>query len=292
MKKLIVIAWIILSVFNSSAQNVAINSTGAAPAPSAMLDIASTTSGLLIPRMTTAQRTAIAAPATGLLVYDTSLNMFYYYNGTAWVPMATSGGWLLNGNTLSGTELIGSLNNQPFRIFTNNTERVRITGTGYIGLFMTTPTVYVHYTAPALINDFHTQWDNNLNGDAPARFRNTLNTNGSRCLMGVVNYNANAFQAAAVIGIALSTSGSGGIGVQGVTNSPAATGVYCGNQNPTGSTTGWGLYSNNWAGGVTAWQNVSDSRLKKNIKTINNPISVIKSLRGVEYFFDHETIWI
>jgi hypothetical protein len=242
MKKLIVSCWIVLSYLNIYGQNVGINATGAAPAPSAMLDIASTTSGLLIPRMTTAQRTAIAAPATGLLVYDTSLNMFYYYNGTAWVPMATSGGWLLTGNTLAGTELIGSLNNQPFRVFTNNTERLRITGTGYIGLFVTNPNVHVQYIAPSLTNTFQTQWDNNLNGDALARFRNTVNTNGSRCLMGVVNYDANAFQASAVIGIALATSGSGGVGVQGVTNSPAATGVYCGNQNPTGSTTGWGLY--------------------------------------------------
>src|SRR4051812_47818946 len=54
------------------AQNVAINATGAAPAASAMLDVSSTTMGSLIPRMTSAQRTAIAAPATGLEVYDTS----------------------------------------------------------------------------------------------------------------------------------------------------------------------------------------------------------------------------
>ncbi len=62
-------------------QNVAINGSGASPAASAMLDISSTTSGLLIPRMITAQRTAIAAPATGLKVYDTTTGTFWYYNG-------------------------------------------------------------------------------------------------------------------------------------------------------------------------------------------------------------------
>ena len=72
MKNKIVILLIIISSF-SFAQNVAINSTGAAPAASAMLDVASLTSGFLTPRMTSAQRIAIAAPATGLLVYDANL---------------------------------------------------------------------------------------------------------------------------------------------------------------------------------------------------------------------------
>lgn len=287
MNRIITLIFLFISA-HSYAQNVGINATGAPPNASAMLDISSTTSGLLIPRMTSAQRTAIATPATGLLVYDTSLNMFYYYNGTMWVPMATSGGWLLSGNTLTGTQIFGSLNNQPIRFVSNNIERLRLTGSGFFGIFNLTPTVYVHYTSPGLINDFQWQLDNTQTGDAVSRSRNTLTSNGSRVVMGVTNYNANSFQAAAIIGIALSTSGSGGIGVQGVTNSPAATGVYCGNQNPTGSTSGWGLFSNNWSGGVTAWQNVSDSRIKRNIKTISNSLDIIKSLRGVEYYFDTE----
>jgi len=111
-------------------QNVAINATGAAPNASAMLDITSTTSGLLIPRMTTAQRTAIATPATGLLVYDTSLGAFLYYDGTTWRYMAQSGGWLLAGNALTGTEFLGSTNGQPVAFRANNTERARILSAG------------------------------------------------------------------------------------------------------------------------------------------------------------------
>ncbi|MBK8343394.1 MAG: hypothetical protein IPL12_08850 [Bacteroidetes bacterium] len=59
------------------AQNISINTTGAVADASAMLDITSTTKGILVPRMTTVQRNAIASPATGLLVYDTTLNLFY-----------------------------------------------------------------------------------------------------------------------------------------------------------------------------------------------------------------------
>lgn len=73
------------------AQNVGINSTGAAPAASAMLDVSSTTSGMLTPRMTQAQRLAIAAPATGLLVHQTDLQTgFWYFNGTVWLRLCTT----------------------------------------------------------------------------------------------------------------------------------------------------------------------------------------------------------
>ena len=55
--------------------------------PNAVLQADSTTQGFLPPRMTTAQRTAIAggSPTTGLMVYDTDLNQWFGYNGTSWV---------------------------------------------------------------------------------------------------------------------------------------------------------------------------------------------------------------
>jgi hypothetical protein len=51
---------------------------------SAILQMDSTTQGALAPRMTTAQKNAIGAPATGLLVYDTNLNDLQFYNGAVW----------------------------------------------------------------------------------------------------------------------------------------------------------------------------------------------------------------
>ena len=55
---------------------------------SAILELESTTKGFLPPRMTTVQRVAIASPATGLKVYDTTLNLEYYYNGSVWVSIS------------------------------------------------------------------------------------------------------------------------------------------------------------------------------------------------------------
>ena len=51
---------------------------------SAVLEVSSTTRGFLPPRMTTTQKNAIATPASGLIVYDTTTNKLACYNGTTW----------------------------------------------------------------------------------------------------------------------------------------------------------------------------------------------------------------
>jgi hypothetical protein len=129
----------------ASAQNIAINTTGATANASAMLDITSTTSGLLIPRMTSVQRAAIGGPAQGLIVYDVTLNAFYYYNA-GWWPLlsnssSTSGGWSLTGNagTTAGTNFIGTTDVVDWVIKTSNTERMRITSGGLLGLGTAAP---------------------------------------------------------------------------------------------------------------------------------------------------------
>lgn len=65
----------------------------AAPHTSALLDISTTTKGILIPRMTTLQRMALASPLNGLQVYDTDMNELYHYNGSAWVAILNSTYW-------------------------------------------------------------------------------------------------------------------------------------------------------------------------------------------------------
>ncbi|GAA4975287.1 hypothetical protein [Algibacter aquimarinus] len=64
---------------------VGINTTS--PDASAVLDMVSTTQGVLTPRMTSAQRLLIVTPAEGLLVFDTDQNAFYFYNGTEWIEL-------------------------------------------------------------------------------------------------------------------------------------------------------------------------------------------------------------
>ena len=84
-----------LFIANVNAQNMSINADGTAPDNSAMLDVSSTTSGLLAPRMTIIQRNAITNPATGLLIFQTNSDSGFYYNNgipasPSWLKMITS----------------------------------------------------------------------------------------------------------------------------------------------------------------------------------------------------------
>ena len=69
--------------------------------PSAALSITDTSKGVLVPRLTAAQMAAIAAPANGLLVYNTSVNAFHFWNGSAWQ--------LIGGGELAWSDTISTL---------------------------------------------------------------------------------------------------------------------------------------------------------------------------------------
>lgn len=59
------------------------------PDNTSMLEVQSNAKGFLLPRMSSAQRTSIASPATGLQVYDNNTNSLWYFNGTHWVNTVT-----------------------------------------------------------------------------------------------------------------------------------------------------------------------------------------------------------
>lgn len=71
------------------AQGMGINDDNSTPHPSAMIDVKATNKGALFPRLTSTQINGIAAPATGLLVFNVSTNRFMYYAGT-WLVLPNS----------------------------------------------------------------------------------------------------------------------------------------------------------------------------------------------------------
>ncbi|MCB9317023.1 MAG: tail fiber domain-containing protein [Lewinellaceae bacterium] len=125
MKKHLYLLLLLLTVTTLSAQ-VAINQDNSTPDPSAMLDVKSSDKGMLVPRMTTAQRDAIASPATGLLVFDTDTESFWYRDSGSWVRLIS--GWGLTGNagTVDGTNFIGTTDDVPLDFRVNNTRGLRI----------------------------------------------------------------------------------------------------------------------------------------------------------------------
>lgn len=78
MKKLFCLLFVFLPAL-LIAQSVGINNDGSQPNSTAMLDIKSNSKGILIPRMTSAERLAIVSPATGLMVFDTETLSFWMY---------------------------------------------------------------------------------------------------------------------------------------------------------------------------------------------------------------------
>lgn len=100
----------------SFTQSIGINTQ--LPNESAQLDISSTTKGLLIPRMSQAQRLTIANPATGLLLYQLDAATGFYYNaGTPALPQ-----WQTVG-------AVGSLQ-LPYAGTSNAAEAFKISNTG------------------------------------------------------------------------------------------------------------------------------------------------------------------
>ena len=100
MKKVLYILMTFASPLLTHAQNIFPSSGSAgigttAPHASSILEMKSTTKGLLIPRMTKAQRDAIVSPASGLMIYQTnSAPGFYYYDGSGWQPVSKRDGRL------------------------------------------------------------------------------------------------------------------------------------------------------------------------------------------------------
>lgn len=71
-----------------SAQSIGVGTI--TPDPSAVIDVSSTAQGMLVPRMTSSQRTMIASPAQGLLVFDLSTNSFWFRSSSGWVELVDS----------------------------------------------------------------------------------------------------------------------------------------------------------------------------------------------------------
>ncbi|MCO5274590.1 MAG: hypothetical protein M9900_06685 [Flavobacteriales bacterium] len=141
-------ALLLVAALPAAAQNIAINSTGAAADPKALLDISSVSKGLLIPRMADFQRNAIPAltPANdGLVVFQTNgaigTRGFYVLHGGTWRPLNDGGknGWDVFGNNLFNAaypnpDYLGTNDNRPLLLRTNNLQRMRVDASGFMAV--------------------------------------------------------------------------------------------------------------------------------------------------------------
>lgn len=130
MKKITLFLIVTLILMHSINAQIGIGTN--APNTSAQLDVTSTNKGLLMPRMTLAQRGTIPTPVAGLMIYQTDNTPgFYYYSGASWIQFST--GSATNYWTLNGTD-----------IYKNNA--------GNVGIGTTTPTRRLEVFGNALIS--------------------------------------------------------------------------------------------------------------------------------------------
>jgi len=313
----------------SLAQNVSISPTGNAPDNSAALDIRDyTDKGILIPRIALTGTTSagpISNPANSLLVYNTTNNPAagltpgYYYNaGTTtspiWVRLLNGGtpsdAWLTRGNagTNPSTHFIGTTDNVDLVFRTNNTEKMRITAGGNVGIGTTTPGDKVEINGRLFLN---------YAGTPMIRLRTNVNFGGStkgiteHQIFGPYNTSAGTLGALYIaagkssddtkndiifyndacagpggtydcnvrrillLGDTIYASGNVGIG----TTTPAQKLEVCGNAKVVGQII---ANSSNLSAGVTC---SSDIRYKKDITPLTNALSNVMQLRGVNYFW-------
>jgi Bacterial Ig domain len=109
--------------------------------PKAALEVVSTNTGVLLPKLTTAQRNAIVSAdlQNGLLLYNTDSSAFQYYNGSSWNSVGSNignGGWGSSGNagTNPATNFIGTTDTERLVFRTNDTARMTILANGSVGI--------------------------------------------------------------------------------------------------------------------------------------------------------------
>ncbi len=277
-KKIFFFVVLLLSAGMSFAQ-VGISSVSITPDASAMLEVRSTTTGVLIPRValtSTAAAAPVTAPATSLLVYNTATAGdvtpgFYYWDGTKWVRLLSGAmpadAWKLVGNagTVATTNFIGTTDGVDFVTRTNNTERTRILSAG---------NVLVNRTTALFATDLFEAQGNATFPDAISGY--TDQAAGT----GVYGGNTTATGAGAgcgVYGVTLQTGGSGVFGdggayttgTTGYTSAAGYDGVDGINDAATGAGIGAGVYGESMqTGAAGVWG--AGSTYTRGVLAVNN----------------------
>jgi hypothetical protein len=244
MKKLLLLTSLIFTttlIMYSQNIGIGINT----PNASAMLDINSTTKGMLIPRMTSAQRTAIVSPANGLMVYDITTGSFWFYNGSAWTNLINNNGGDETFSFPYDTTL--ALAGTAFRIINSgngiqggsiNGSGVLATSTSGAGLNAFSANSYGIIATSSTRSAIYAYNSNAYAAiDATNSSANGVAINGSSSLNDAVLGTSAGTGKAGIYGTSTATNG---YGVRG--NSASGTGIY------GSSTTGYGIVASSNSG--------------------------------------------
>lgn len=127
-KSLTIILIAVLFINVKSTAQLGVGTTS--PDASSMFDVQSTSKGVLIPRMISAQRVAISSAANGLLVFDTSTQSFWFYSGS-WIELASGAfNTIVDTDNDTKIEVEKTTDEDIIRFSTAGTEKMQIDGSG------------------------------------------------------------------------------------------------------------------------------------------------------------------
>lgn len=246
--------------FNSGKVGIGTNT------PLAALDITSTTSGFLPPRMNTTQRNAIASATAGLVIYNTETSQHEFFNGSIWQSMGASG------SAVSPAGLIGSFPTNACPAGWLEANGAAVSRTTYAGLFTAIGTMYgpgdgtTTFNLPDYRGYFLRGWSHGSGNDTAAATRTNRGD-------GIVGDNVGTKQGDAIRNITGALSG-----VKGATSLAYDWGFQPGNNGAFSVTNNLGTYNTyggayNPSGGVGTTANF-DASLIVPTSTENRPKNI------------------
>lgn len=268
MKKVTFLRILVLLSFAMGYSQVGIGTTN--PSSSSMLEIRSTNSGLLIPRISltsSTDNTTIANPVTSLLIYNTS-NVaditpgFYYWDGS-WKSMAASvappisgsNTWNLSGNNVVAADYMGTNNFFPLVFKVNNTNFANFYPNGGINIgnnsaANTNSSIAIGTSAQATNNNDAIALGVSTNASgyqATAAGYNAISSNNSALALGHTS-NSSGYRASA-IGYNTRASNNNGVALGSSSNSSGEQALAIGNSSRSTNNNSVALGSSSYASG-------------------------------------------
>jgi hypothetical protein len=248
MKRILLIIALIATAVGSAFAQIKLGDNPGNLNANALLELESSSKGLLLPRMTTAQQNLIAAP-DGMMIFNTDSTCIIIRRSGVWRSLCAEGNgqpWSTTGNSNTDptNNFVGTKDAQSLVFRTNNAEVMRMLTNGNIGIGTTTPTNKLHIVAAT--NPLRLQ---GLQSGASTDSVMTVDGTGVVRMMKMTDVGANAFTAnngltkagslvqlggALIIPTTITTTATntfaiaglqGGTGVDSVVVADAATGV-------------------------------------------------------------------
>jgi len=155
-KILVIVLFAFILADNNAIAQVGVGTT--TPDASSMLDIQSSSKGVLIPRMLTTERTAITTPANGLLVFDTDTKSFWFYNVNIWKELVSDSS-IVDADGDTKVEVEKTTDEDKIHFTTLGTERMTIDNAGNTRIGDGTNNTYIEADGSLSYEGSATRWD-------------------------------------------------------------------------------------------------------------------------------------